>query len=60
MVPVWSSLTSSGDDEEGAPVPRGLFPVPWQLLWSLISLSHLLDCSLLSVSSLNVSLLPGG
>lgn len=53
-MPVWSSGTGQfwrGDDEGGAPVPRGLFPVPWQLLWSLVSLSHLLDCSLLSVSS---------
>lgn len=41
----------------------GLFPVPRELLWSLVSLSHFLDCSLLSVSSLSVSLvvslLPG-
>lgn len=28
----------------------GLFPVLWQLLWSLVFLSHLLDCSVLSVS----------
>lgn len=56
MVPVWSSGSWRGDDEGGAPMSWGLFPVPWELLWSLVSLSHFLDCSLLSVSSLSVSL----
>lgn len=61
VVPVWSSGTGQllrGDDEGGALVPWVLFPVPWELLWSLVSLSHL-HCSLLSISSLNVSLLSG-
>lgn len=48
-----------GDNDEGAPVPWGLFPVLWRLLWSLVSLSHLLVCSLLTISSMSVSLLPG-
>lgn len=63
MVLVWSSGTGHlrcGDNEGGAPVPWALFPVPWQLLWSLVSLSHHLDCSLLSISSWNVSLLSWG
>lgn len=48
-----------GEDEGGALLPWGLFSVPWDLLWSLVCLSHLLDCSLLSVSSLTVSLISG-